>query len=148
MSRHTLQATVLVCALSSLFVQRAAAQELAASQPVLTAAMFNAAVDQTGPPNAVRVRLSEPPANRWSPAMWSLYASTIAVQELDAVSTFRALDAGAVETNPLVSWATPSRPGFVALKMGIASAAIYSAHELSRRHKVRAVLAKYHVGER
>ncbi len=63
------------------------------------------------------------------------------MQGLDAASTFRALDAGAVETNPLVSWVTPSRPGFVALKMGIATAAIYSAHELSRRHKVRAVIA-------
>lgn len=132
---------VLAYALSSLVVAPAAAQQLTMSQPVFTAATFNAAVAEAGPSDPALMRLSQRPSNRWSPTLWSLYASTVAIQGLDAVSTFRALDAGAVETNPLVSWATPSRPGFLALKMGIASAAIYSAHELSRRHKVRAMIA-------
>lgn len=71
----------------------------------------------------------------------SLYATTIVVQGLDAHSTFKALDSGARESNPVVGPLADSKPGFLMLKAGIATATIYAAHSLSRRHKVAAIAA-------
>src|SRR5690348_9269000 len=129
---------VLVCALS-LFCTRPAIAESAGDQPAVTAVVVRAAAESqpTAAP-ARAITIERPEASRWSPLLWSLYSSTVVVQGLDAASTFRALDAGAIETNPLVSWATANRPGFVALKLGIAAGTIYSAHALSRHHKIRA----------
>ena len=73
--------------------------------------------------------------------MQSLYATTIAIQGLDAHSTFRALQAGGNEGNPLLGPLAASRPAFLALKVGIAATLIYSGRDLSRGHKIGAVLA-------
>jgi hypothetical protein len=71
----------------------------------------------------------------------SLYATTILVQGLDAHSTFKALDNGARESNPIVGPLAGSKPGFLMLKAGIATATIYAAHSLARRNKVAAIAA-------
>jgi hypothetical protein len=73
--------------------------------------------------------------------MQSLYATTVVVQGLDAQSTFKALDAGAVESNSLVKPLASNRPAFVALKVGMSAAFIYAGHDLSKRHKIGAILA-------
>ena len=73
--------------------------------------------------------------------MLSLYATTAIVQGLDAHSTFRAIDAGAVERNPLLGSIADHRPAFIALKAGIAVAAIYAGHSLSRKRRVVAIVA-------
>ena len=78
--------------------------------------------------------------SRPSILMVSSYAVTAIVQGLDAHSTFKALDAGAVETNPLLTPLANNRKGFIALKVAIASALIYEAHGTSKQHKIRAVL--------
>lgn len=78
--------------------------------------------------------------SRPSLLMQSLYATTIVVQGLDGHSTFRALDAGGKEGNPLIGPLAEHRPAFLALKAGIAATAIYLARDTSKTHKVRAAL--------
>jgi hypothetical protein len=73
--------------------------------------------------------------------MQSLYATTVVVQGLDAQSTFKALDAGAVESNSLVKPLASNRPAFVALKVGMSAAFVYAGHDLSKGHKLGAILA-------
>ncbi len=73
--------------------------------------------------------------------MQALYGSTALVQGLDAQSTFKALDAGGVESNSLVKPFASNRPAFIALKATMASALIYAGHDLSKRHKVGAIIA-------
>lgn len=73
--------------------------------------------------------------------MQSLYATTALVQGLDAQSTFKALNAGAVEANSIVRPFAANRPAFIALKAGMAAAFIYAGHDLSTRHKIGAIVA-------
>jgi hypothetical protein len=73
--------------------------------------------------------------------MQSLYATTVVVQGLDAQSTFKALAAGAVESNSLVKPLASNRPAFIALKVGMSAAFVYAGHDLSTRHKIGAILA-------
>jgi hypothetical protein len=73
--------------------------------------------------------------------MQSLYGTTILAQGLDWDSTMTALSAGAIEKNPLIRPFTSHRSAFAALKLGIAASAIVAAHNLSKHHKVRAVIA-------
>jgi hypothetical protein len=77
---------------------------------------------------------------RFSPTLQSLYVTTAFVQGLDAVSTFKAMDHGAVEANSLVKPFASSRPAFVALKVGMAAAFIYQGHQMSKRHKIGAII--------
>ena len=78
---------------------------------------------------------------RVSPVMQWLYATTVVTQGLDAQSTFKALSAGAAESNSLVKSIAANRPAFVALKLSMATAFIYAGHDLSKRHKVGAIIA-------
>jgi uncharacterized protein DUF5658 len=73
--------------------------------------------------------------------MQSFYVSTVAVQWLDAQSTFKALDAGAVESNSLVKPFASNRPAFIALKAAMSGAFIYAGHDLSKRHRIGAIVA-------
>jgi hypothetical protein len=88
---------------------------------------------------AVEARAIDTPRGP-SVLMQSLYAVTAGVQVLDAHSTFRALDAGGLEGNPLVGSLAERRPAFVAFKVGVAAALIYSARSMSKSHKVRAAI--------
>lgn len=78
---------------------------------------------------------------RVSLVMQSLYVTTVLVQGLDAQSTFKALAAGAVESNSLVKPLASNRPAFVALKVGMSAAFVYAGHDLSKRHRIGAILA-------
>jgi hypothetical protein len=78
---------------------------------------------------------------RFSPTLQSLYFTTALVQGLDAITTFRAMDHGAVEANSLVKPFASNRPAFLALKAGMATAFIYQGHEMSKRHKIGAIIA-------
>lgn len=74
-------------------------------------------------------------------ALRSMYATTILVQGLDFHSTFRALDQGAIEINPVVKPFTSSKPAFAALKAGMAVSTIYIGKSLARRSKTKAIIA-------
>jgi hypothetical protein len=70
-----------------------------------------------------------------------MHAATIALQALDAHSTFRVLDApGGYEANPIMSKLVQNRAAFIGLKAGAAAGLIYATHNTSKHSRVRAVL--------
>jgi hypothetical protein len=71
----------------------------------------------------------------------SLFVTTAVMQGLDTHSTFKALDAGAVEANPLMRPLVNHRGAFVALKVGMAAGLIYAGHHLYKKNKVAGALA-------
>lgn len=96
---------------------------------------------QRAQPRAPQLTLnSAETTSRISPIMQSLYVSTAVVQGLDALSTFKALHAGAVESNSIVQPFASNRPAFVAVKAAMATAFIYEGHQLSKGHKIRAIV--------
>lgn len=139
--KHLLAASTL-CLVNVLFV---GTTSTFAQEPVgIRAAMIDAA---RALPSAQGAQMAagstvgvERSSGRPSFLMQSLYATTIVVQGLDAHSTFRAIDAGGKEGNPLVGSLAERRPAFLALKGAISTATIYAARDLSKRHKVAAVL--------
>lgn len=75
-----------------------------------------------------------------STLMNSLYISTAAMQALDVHSTLKALNAGGVEGNPLMSSVTGNKAAFIALKAGVAFSTVMAARHMSKRNKVAAAL--------
>src|SRR5262245_19250327 len=90
------------------------------SETNMKAIVFAAAVllSQTAfaqtPPTSAAATPPRPKASRPSIVMLSSYVVTAAVQGLDAHSTFKALDAGAIETNPLLTPLANNRKAFIA----------------------------------
>lgn len=72
--------------------------------------------------------------------MSSLYATTAAMQMMDVHSTVKALNVGAVESNPLMGGLVKNRAAFVTTKAAVAAATIYAAHKMAKTNKVGAVL--------
>ena len=121
----------------------AAAQDNAPIAASVKAAVANMTFDTPAAPVSDRADANASIADfhRVSPTMQSLYVTTALTQALDAQSTFKALNAGAVESNSLVKPFASHRPAFIALKAGMATAFIYAGHNLSKRHKIGAVIA-------
>ncbi len=69
----------------------------------------------------------------------ALYATTVALQALDAHSTMTALDRGAREANPLMKGVAGHSGAMLAVKAGAAAGTIYFAEKLWRRNRVAAV---------
>ena len=82
-----------------------------------------------------------PPQKRIDPMMSSLYASTALMQGLDVHSTLKALDAGAVEGNPLMTGVTKNKAAFIAMKAGIAAGTIFAAHKASKKNRAAAIIS-------
>jgi len=70
----------------------------------------------------------------------SLYIGDVALQALDAHSTFRALNAGHAEGNPLMGWAADHPLALVSMKAAATATTIYVAEKIRRKHPRRAVL--------
>jgi hypothetical protein len=87
------------------------------------------------------VRLgSEAPRQERPGALTGLYVSFAALQALDAHSTLRAVDNGALEANPLVA-PIADRPGLMfGMKAAAAVTTIVLAEKLWRRNRVAAVV--------
>jgi hypothetical protein len=112
-----------------------------AAQDLTSTAVAPAVIDG---PQADQASASAPALNEHrhvSFVMQSLYATTVVVQGLDAQSTFKALGAGAMESNSLVKSFASHHPAFIALKATMATAFIYAGHDLSKRHKIGAMIA-------
>jgi hypothetical protein len=103
------------------------------SQPVLLAN------ETVAPPVPTRSRPYYR-ADRRPSWMIPVHVVTATMQGLDAHSTFRGLDAGAVEANPVVSSFAHNRPVFTAFKVGVAAGIIYTTDRLAKRHPVRALI--------
>ena len=77
---------------------------------------------------------------KWTtPVLGSLQAGIIATQLLDAHSTFRALDAGAVEGNPMMGALAKNRAAFVSVKAAMGAGLVYATHRLGQRNKMAAI---------
>ncbi len=139
-------ALILVAAVALLIPRMAAAQ--AAEAPAKPRLNFSPASFMPRPAivaSAVRFDAGPAPPETTRPGrsvmMTTLYASTALMQGLDAHSTMTALNAGAVERNPLMSYLTSHPPAFVALKTGAAVGLIYAGQRLAKHNKTHAVIA-------
>ena len=83
-----------------------------------------------------------PPVDRprGSAVLTSLYAATAIMQALDVHSTIKALDAGAVEANPLMSGVTKNRGAFMATKAAVAAGTVFAVQRIAKRSKVAAIV--------
>lgn len=119
----------------------ASAQDVTPIAISAKAVIAHATFDTSKPTDPSDASTSSMEFHRVSPTMQSLYVFTATTQGLDAVSTFKALNAGAVESNSIVKPFASNRPAFLALKAGMATAFIYAGHDLSKGHKIAAIVA-------
>jgi Domain of unknown function (DUF5658) len=73
-------------------------------------------------------------------ALVPLYISFGVLQGLDGHSTFRALESGAVEANPLMKGVADSAVGMAAVKVAAGAGVIFATERMWKRNKVAAVL--------
>ena len=76
---------------------------------------------------------------RPSRLLHSLLVSTVVVQALDVHSTFRALDRGAVEANPVMAPLAGNKGAFIATKAAVAAVTVLAAQRVGKRNKVAAI---------
>ena len=72
--------------------------------------------------------------------MPALYAGNIALQVMDTHSTFRALNAGMVESNPVMQWTTDHPVAFVSMKAAATATTILVAEKIRKKYPWRAAL--------
>ena len=80
------------------------------------------------------------PEQKRGAVLTSLYVSFIALQALDAHSTLRALDRGAVEANPLVEPFADHPAALIALKAGTAAGVLYMTDRVRRHNRVASIV--------
>jgi hypothetical protein len=77
---------------------------------------------------------------KWTtPLLGSLQAGIVATQMLDAHSTFRAMDAGGVEGNPMMGGLVNNRAAFVSVKAAMAAGLVYATHRMGQHNKAAAI---------
>jgi hypothetical protein len=69
-----------------------------------------------------------------------LYFSFCALQVLDTHSTWRALDHGAVEANPVLQGVVDNRVGLVALKAAGTAGVIYASEKMWKRNRTASIV--------
>lgn len=79
------------------------------------------------------------PAKRSSRLLPPLYGGFVTLQVLDAHSTFRALDAGLVEQNPIMRWSTAHPAAFVSMKAAATAGTIFFAEKIRKQHPKGAI---------
>lgn len=113
--------------------------------PLATGVLFPAAAtvasaEQMRPIVPIR---SAPPADfsgiRRPGLLPALYATNVALQALDAHSTWTALGHGAREANPLMQGVAGNRTALLAVKAGAAAGTIYFAEKMWRRNRAGAI---------
>ncbi len=87
-------------------------------------------------PAALDVR---PVAPKRPAALASLYVSYATLQVLDATSTFKALENGAVEANPLLKGVASNRGAMLAVKAGATAATLYLTERLWKKNRTAAI---------
>jgi len=73
-------------------------------------------------------------------ALIPLYASLVALEALDAHSTWRALDNGLQESNPVLTGVAGNKPAFVAAKIGVTAATIALTEQLRKKNRAAAII--------
>ena len=81
------------------------------------------------------------PGRSWTtPVLAALQISTVAAQALDVHSTMKALNAGAVEANPLMSGVVKNKAAFIGVKAAMSAGLMYATHKMAKRNKVAAIV--------
>lgn len=119
----------------------ALAQSEPVSTPLASAVASTAstafAIDQTAAPVPREMR---PQGPAWSTSLLiGLQAATVATQALDVHSTVTALNAGAVEANPIMGGLVKNRGAFIGVKAAIGAGLVYATHRVGQRNKVAAI---------
>jgi uncharacterized protein DUF5658 len=125
---------VLICAAGA--AGRISAQELERVTPVDSAVATLAAPTPSSPNTAevgrARVRRPDP--------LVPLYVSFCALQVLDIHSTWRAVDRGAVEANPVLRGVVGNQVGMVALKAAGTAGLIYASEKMWKRNRTASII--------
>lgn len=109
-----------------------------ASSISFSAVNFNAAADQSIAQMPREVR--RPASALGSSLVMAMHATTVLAQALDVHSTITALDAGAVEANPLMTGVVKNRAAFIGVKAAVGAGLLMATHKMARRNRVAAVL--------
>jgi hypothetical protein len=120
-------------AYDALFVTRPIASP---EQPVIRPSVVTAAAQMPTAPIQPLSEIEQTPRG----LMPALYAGNIALQVMDTHSTFRALDAGMVESNPMMRWTTEHPVAFVSMKAAATATTILVAEKIRKKHPWRAAL--------
>jgi hypothetical protein len=99
-------------------------------------------IDQAVPAAPVADVTAVPTSHRSSPGrLWlPLTIGYVAVQAADVHSTFRVIDAGGAEGNPILGVFGGGRVGMVAVKAGMTALAVLGTRRLAKRHPVAATV--------
>jgi hypothetical protein len=128
---HLALVVVLICTFT---VAPASAQETPSPSPQPDSTAIQLAT--AAPPT----ELVAAPRPQRPAALVPLYISFGVLQALDGHSTFRALENGAVEANPLMKGVADSAVGMAAVKAAAGASVIFATERMWKRNKVAAVL--------
>ncbi|MFB3855620.1 MAG: DUF5658 family protein [Vicinamibacterales bacterium] len=98
--------------------------------------------DQGRYPAPIAPRDGHAPGSRQSPrfpVLGSMYASFVALQAADVLSTSRALERGGREMNPILPFAS-NKAAMFAVKAASATLTIYLSEKIARRNRVAAIV--------
>ena len=137
---------LLICAAGS--AGRLSAQEPAPATPDDGAgATLAAPASSAAPAPIAAAALSSPviaavgrPHQRRPDSLVPLYVSFGALQALDLHSTFRALDHGAVEANPVLQGVVGNQAGLVALKAVGTAGVIFASEKMWKRNRTASII--------
>jgi hypothetical protein len=106
----------------------------------MVAAAMKAMADAAETPQLPRPRpLSPAPLPRSTVLLGTLYASTAIMQALDVHSTFKGLERGASEANPIMGGLVKNRPLFIVTKSLVGAGTIMAARQVAKKNKIAAV---------
>ena len=106
------------------------------SAPAIRASLATAAAQAPGAPIQPQSTVKQTPRG----LLPALYAGNIALQIMDTHSTFRALDSGLVESNPVMGWTTEHPVAFVSMKAAATATTILVAEKIRKKYPRRAAL--------
>jgi hypothetical protein len=118
----------------------------AADTPARPAGSTTPIADSVESASQVQAQLAQglttfPRAQKRPGALVALYASFVALQVADGVSTFKAIDAGGVEANPTMKALTANKAGFFAFKAGASLASVYMTERLWKKNRKAAIVS-------
>src|SRR5262245_48742403 len=133
-------AVLLICAAGS--AARLSAQELEPATPGDGAVAAPAAPAPLAAPAPSLVSTAEVgrARQRRPDSLVPLYFSFCALQVLDTHSTWRALDHGAVEANPVLHGVVGNEAGLIALKAAGTAGVIYASEKMWKRNRTASVI--------
>jgi hypothetical protein len=131
---------LLICAAGS--AGRLSAQELERSTPgdgAVAILATPASLPAPAPPSLDTTEVTRAPERR-PDSLIPLYVSFGALQALDIHSTWRAIDHGAVEANPVLKGVVGNQAGLVALKAAGTAGVIYASEKIWKRNRTASIV--------